>query len=1300
MIGLGVAVLMLLAITVPASVFYVNAGNPVPSSPYNTWATAATNIQDAINAAGNGDTVLVTNGIYAYGGLAVAGTLTNRVALTNALTVQSVNGPWVTSIQGVGATNGTLAVRCAWLTNGASLIGFTLTHGATQNSGDAASLESGGGVWCASSNALVKNCVIVSNTAASNGGGVYQGTVIGSLLSSNGVTISSGGAAYKSVLQNCTVISNSTVGVAIPLAMTNCIIYYNGSAGNYSASGSAFSHCCTTPALAGTANFTAAPQLFADGVHLSGGSPCISAGVNPVTGNDVFGNAWANPPAVGCAEWTQQPLVTTPQVRLSGNPVGFSAGNEASGGTLPLNFFWLKDGSPLQDNGHFSSTQTSNLVATGVSLADAGAYQVVVSNAFGVVTSSVVQLVAHCVAVAGTNPVVPYSSWATAATNIQDAITASGAGDIVLVTNGLYASGGKSMDGLITNRVTLDKPILLQSVNGSGMTIIQGASDPTSTNGPGAIRCAWLTNNTILSGFTLQGGATREMNTGGKSSYGGGVLGSSTNAMVCNSIITKNFASNEGGGAELATLIGCTLSGNVATTGSGGGAEICNLINCLVTGNFANQSSGGGADNCNLRNCALIKNSTYFNGGGANGGSLVNCTVSANISSGYSVGYGAAVYGATVNNSIIYGNLSRTSYPNTNYASCTLAYCCADPLPSGTGNIDVNPQILGDDFHVAATSPCLGAGNASVVSGDDIDGQPWNNPPAIGCDEWYPMPIIGAQPGFQVASPAYGLTFNVIAAGQTPFSYSWSQNGTPIQDDGHHSNSATANLMINHFGPADAGSYQVVVTNSAGAVTSAVVQVVIHAVNAAGVNPVSPYSSWSTAATNIQDAINAAVPGDIVLVTNGIYSNGGMAMSGSLTNRVALNTAITVMSANGYRFTTIQGAWDPIATNGPGAVRCAWLADGAVLTGFTLQNGATFASGDAFSGGPLESGAAVWCNSTNGVVANCVLSNNMAIYGGGMANGTLNNSLVTANSATYGGGAYAATLNNCTVEYNLNPTTYPNRGAGTYNGFTRNSIVANNYDYLAPGFVDGTLDNQSSLARPTYYYYCDTSPNMLLSGTGNINVDPELLDQFHISSLSPCRSAGNAAYASGYDLDDEPWNNPPSIGCDEVVPADLTGPLSVAISETPTNLLVNRYGFFTGMLSGRGAYVGWTLGGGLTATNVGQNIYYQFTNAGSYTVTFTAYNNDNPAGVATNITIQVQPLIMPQLQSPVMLTNGFQFQFGGQVSAQYTIQYTTNLTLPASWQTLQTIYYNFQNLVQIVDSPGPNTVRFYRVLVQ
>src|SRR6266446_946781 len=183
-----------------------------------------------------------------------------------------------------------------------------------------------------------------------------------------------------------------------------------------------------------------------------------------------------------------------------------------------------------------------------------------------------------------TNPTLPFTDWTTAATNIQDAVDAAVTGDTVLVTNGIYSTGGKSMDGVITNRVAVNKAIVVQSVNGPEVTIIQGAWDPVSTNGPAAVRCVAITNLATLTGFTLRGGATRPYTSSFDSTVGGGVwripgkfqTWPNTNVpSVNNCVITGNSASGGGGGATGVNLNSCILSNNTtdggpSAVGSGG----------------------------------------------------------------------------------------------------------------------------------------------------------------------------------------------------------------------------------------------------------------------------------------------------------------------------------------------------------------------------------------------------------------------------------------------------------------------------------------------------------------------------------------------------------------------------------------------------------------------------------------------------------------------------------------------------------------------------------------------------------
>ncbi|MCX6924022.1 MAG: hypothetical protein NT154_12555, partial [Verrucomicrobia bacterium] len=152
-----------------AAVLYVDVNSASPTPPYTNWSTAAATIQDAVDAAVAGDEIVVTNGAYAFGGRAVQGGTTNRLAVTKPLTVRSVGGSAFTSIIGYrvpDTTNGPAAVRCLYLTNGAMLAGFTLTNGATQD------YEFGGGVLCEGAGAVLTNCVVSGNSASYAGGGV------------------------------------------------------------------------------------------------------------------------------------------------------------------------------------------------------------------------------------------------------------------------------------------------------------------------------------------------------------------------------------------------------------------------------------------------------------------------------------------------------------------------------------------------------------------------------------------------------------------------------------------------------------------------------------------------------------------------------------------------------------------------------------------------------------------------------------------------------------------------------------------------------------------------------------------------------------------------------------------------------------------------------------------------------------------------------------------------------------------------------------------------------------------------
>jgi hypothetical protein len=319
-----------------------------------------------------------------------------------------------------------------------------------------------------------------------------------------------------------------------------------------------------------------------------------------------------------------------------------------------------------------------------------------------------------------TNPVSPYASWSTAATSIQDAVNASSAGDLILVTNGDYQNGGQTNGGNIsaTNRVAVTNAETIQSVNGPAVTLIDGIS---------SMRCVYLNSGAQLIGFTLTNGYVP-----GGNGVGGGACGVDSSAVFSNCVVTSCYA-YIGGGVTAGTFYNCILVKNVAEYG--GGANGGTLYNCLVMGNSGDGVEGGTADNCvitenaadfaaaggahsaTLNNCLVFDNS----GGGTESGTLNNCTVAYNNPYGVETG--------SFNNTIIYGNGNE----NYNGAAPFTSYftdCDITPLPSQhakVSNVITNaPLFVGtNDFHLQSNSPCINSGNnAPVVGATDLDGNP------------------------------------------------------------------------------------------------------------------------------------------------------------------------------------------------------------------------------------------------------------------------------------------------------------------------------------------------------------------------------------------------------------------------------------------------------------------------------------------------------------------------------------------------------------------------------------------------
>ena len=281
---------------IAATTWYVD-GSTCSGSGSGTELDPFCTIQEGLDLAVSGDTVLVSSGTYAGVGnrdLDFAG---------KAITLRSVGG-WANCIIDAGGSVADPHRGFFFQTDEteASIVdGFTITGGY--------STDGGGGVRCSyGSSPTLRNCVFVGNTTEDNGGAMWTNghpTLVNCLLSGNEAGVHGGGIylSYGSpALINCTLSGNRAVfgggiyheGPYSAIELTDCIVWGNvPSLHQFFVRGPGsgiVTYSCIAGGYVGTGNTDADPRFMSEGYwdaedawvdgdwRLQPGSPCIDAG--------------------------------------------------------------------------------------------------------------------------------------------------------------------------------------------------------------------------------------------------------------------------------------------------------------------------------------------------------------------------------------------------------------------------------------------------------------------------------------------------------------------------------------------------------------------------------------------------------------------------------------------------------------------------------------------------------------------------------------------------------------------------------------------------------------------------------------------------------------------------------------------------------------------------------------------------------------------------------------------------------------------------------------------------------------
>ena len=542
------------------------------------------------------------------------------------------------------------------------MYGGLLTHSIITNNYSRIAANNGSGanllIW---QNAVARNCLIANNTAAAN-------------ADKTDFNVGGVGLYGSSVLENCTVAGNSSFGTGgvktyeANAIVRNCQIQDNQSSG-YASDPAKCQYIANK-----AANFI----NCACSVAISGGKDCVT-GAMPVgdknAGNwrPAFGSVALGAGLVqdwmtgagdldGKARLGEDGKVDAGAYQYAKAAIGGSFSMSATAGAAPLavtftaevyseagtitGYVWdFGDGSAEVE----TSVPTAAYTYRTPMSATPKLFVIVGGKRHAIDSAQVVRVAPTFIYVTNEpneQSAAPYTSWETAATNLFDAVAASGIGSTIILKRGRH---------VIAKVLFLESDIILSGETDNPADTELHVNKPSPAPNSYTQRCLVLNSaGIVVKGMTISGGEIHDdAVVYGANLYLKGFGGTVTNCIITGGSIVGN-GSNASGGAAAAVLGGlithCIISNNVsqlANNDNGSGGGTVNLQGgrveyCLITGNQVKDSKSNSHYGPVVRlysgkmyNCTIVSNDVG-NGWtvartGTDSASMVNCLVASNV---------------------------------------------------------------------------------------------------------------------------------------------------------------------------------------------------------------------------------------------------------------------------------------------------------------------------------------------------------------------------------------------------------------------------------------------------------------------------------------------------------------------------------------------------------------------------------------------------------------------------------------------------------------------------------------------